>query len=120
MMDPVIEQATLALYEGNRAAVLELLCDRASSGLEFWLLACAVEENDERLQLLKRVHAIGQQPYADMAADILRREARFAATLAEGPAWQRWLVDHRAALLRLCIVIGVLSMTLIVLALLFS
>jgi hypothetical protein len=120
MLDSVIEKATLALYEGNRAAVVELLRERASSGLEFWLLACAVEDNDERLQLLKRVHATGQQPYADMAAEILRREARFAAALAEGPAWQRWLVDHRIGLLRLCITVLVVSVTILLLALLFS
>ena len=120
MMDPVIEQATLALYEGNRAAVVELLRDRATSGQELWLLACAVEDNDERLQLLKRVHAIGQQPYADMAGDILRREARFAAALAQGPAWLRWLIDHRVGLLRLAIAVVVVSVTLMLLALLFS
>lgn len=116
-MSPHMEKANRALFEGNRNEVIELLRDRAATGAELWLLAAAVEDENERIALLRRVHAIGEQPYAELAYDILRREASFAEELRKGPAWQRWLIERRDILLRISIAIIILSLTLIILGL---
>lgn len=86
-MTPEQEQATRALFEGNYAQVERLLRERAQTPYEWWLLACAVEDEAERMALLRRVHASGDQPYADLAWAILRREAHFTAQLAYGAWW---------------------------------
>lgn len=88
-MTPEQEQATRALFEGNRGQVERLLRDRARTPYEWWLLACAVEDEAERAALLLRVHQSGEQPYADLAWAILQREARFARRLARGARWMR-------------------------------
>jgi hypothetical protein len=92
-MTPEQEHATRALFEGDRAQVERLLRDRAQTPYEWWLLACAVEDERERTALLRRVHQSGEQPYADLAWTILQREAQFAAQLA---AWR--MVDESARL----------------------
>jgi uncharacterized protein HemY len=89
-MTPEQEQATRALFEGNYAQVERLLRERAQTPYEWWLLACAVEDEAERTALLRRVHASGEQPYADLAWTILRRETHFAAQLAHGAWWAQW------------------------------
>ena len=86
-MTPEQEHATRALFEGDRAQVERLLRDRAQVPYEWWLLACAVEDERERTALLRRVHQSGEQPYADLAWTILQREAQFAAQLADGVWW---------------------------------
>ncbi|MFQ3535510.1 MAG: hypothetical protein SNJ58_06500 [Aggregatilineales bacterium] len=89
-MTPEQEQATRALFEGDRLQVERLLRDRAQTPYEWWLLACAVEDEAERAALLQRVHQSGEQPYADLAWAILLREAHFAAQLARSAWWARW------------------------------
>lgn len=88
-MTPEQEQATRALFEGDYAQVERLLRERAQTPYEWWLLACAVENEAERTTLLRRVHTSGEQPYADLAWAILRREAHFAAQLARSAWWMR-------------------------------
>jgi hypothetical protein len=106
------EQANRALFDGEYDAVLTALSKRASTGAELWLLAAAVEDDGERLQLLKRVRAIGEQPYATLAADILRREAAFDEVLSTPPQWRRWLATNRDQILRFTIAGVILVATL--------
>lgn len=117
VLKPHIEQANRALFEGDRARVIELLGGRAETGQELWLLASALEDDDERLQALRRVYAIGEQPYADLAYQIIRREAEFAEALRRGPVWQVWLLGHREAIMRISLAVIVLAATLLVLGL---
>ncbi|PJF36111.1 MAG: hypothetical protein CUN49_07105 [Candidatus Thermofonsia Clade 1 bacterium] len=86
-MTPEQERATRALFEGDRSQVERLLRERAQTPYEWWLLACAVEDEREREALLRRVHERGELPYADLAWQILQREAYFAAQLAQGAWW---------------------------------
>jgi DNA-binding PucR family transcriptional regulator len=116
-MEPHIEQANRALFEGNRRAVIDLLRDRAKTGQELWLLASALDDDDERLHLLRRVYAVGEQPYADLAEEMLRREAEFAEMLRRGPAWQQWLLRRREAIIRISLAVLVISATLVILSL---
>jgi hypothetical protein len=115
-VNPEREQANRALFEGEWDAVLTALSERASTGAELWLLAAAVEDDGERLQLLKRVRAIGEQPYAALAADILRREAAFDEVLSAPARWQRWLATNRDQVLRFAIAVVILATTLAALA----
>lgn len=119
-MKPHLEKANRALFEGHRNEVVALLKDRAASGAEVWLLAAALDDDEERLALLRRVVAIGDAPYAALAADILRRETALSEELRRGPFWQHWLLDHRAALIRISLAVLVISATLIILGLLFG
>ena len=114
-MDLQREQANRALFDGEWDTVLTALSERAGTGAELWLLAAAVEDDGERLQLLKRVRAIGEQPYATMAADILRREAAFEAVLSAPPRWRRWLTTNRDQILRFAIAAVILAATLVAL-----
>lgn len=81
------EQVTRLLFEGDRSQVVRLLRDHAQTPYEWWLLACAVEDADEREALLRRVHSSGEHPYADLAWAALRRESAFAAQLRRGAWW---------------------------------
>jgi hypothetical protein len=116
-MEPYLEQANRALFEGDRQKVFDLLHQRAATGAELWLLAAAVQDEDERLGLLRRVWATGEQPYADLAEDILRREAEFARLLAEGSPVLAWLGQHRVIVLRVGWALFVLAVTAIVVTL---
>lgn len=101
----VFSRANRALFEGNREEVRTLLQNEAHSGRALWLLASAAETEDERMLLLARVHATHEQPYADMALDILERERYFAREIARVPAWQSFLQRRRQFLMRSVIAI---------------
>lgn len=111
-MEPHVEQATRALFEGNRTEVLRLLRGQARTGQEHWLVACALEDDEERLKALRRVEAIGQQPYASLARDILLREAQSALEIRKPPKWQAWIRERLdyiiAVLILLMVIIGLL------------
>jgi hypothetical protein len=111
-MEPHVEQATRALFEGNRTEVLRLLRGQARTGQEHWLVACALEDGEERLKALRRVEAIGHQPYASLARDILLREAQSALEIRKPPKWQTWIRERLdyiiAVLIVLMVIIGLM------------
>ncbi len=92
--------ANQALFDGNRGEIAALLADAPLSGRTLWLLACAADEGDERMALLARVHASAEQPYADMAYQILERERQFAEEIARIPGWQVAYYRYKPLMMR--------------------
>jgi hypothetical protein len=88
-----------ALFDGNRGDIPALLEEIPQSGHTLWLLAAAADE-EERFALLARVHAAGEQPYANMAHEILKREQFFANEIARVPSWQSFLQRNKTRLIR--------------------
>ncbi len=104
-MDGLVEELSRDLFEGNRSKVEARLKGQASGGQEFWLLAASTEDYDTRQELLQRVASFRTQPYARLAEDILEREARYAAEMAQLPGWQQWLLSRRRLLVGLALAI---------------
>lgn len=119
-MESHIEQALHALYKGDRSEVERLLRRSARTGQELWLLASAVEDDEQRFDYLERVVHSRQQPYADMAAAILARERDFAEEMERAPGWQLWLLKHRSRLIAFMITVAVIALTALVILWIFT
>ena len=100
-----IARANQALFDGNRGEIAEILVDSPRDARVLWLLASAADGEEERMALLARVHATQEQPYADMAREILERERYFAQEIARVPQWQAFLRRRGHALIRLAIAV---------------
>jgi hypothetical protein len=111
MSDP-FNRANQALFDGNRGDITHHVPQQADSGRALWLLAAAAEDNDERLALLAQVDATREQPYADMAREILERERWYAEELGRTPGWQVRLQRIARRLLRVVIAVPLLLLVL--------
>lgn len=111
MSDP-FTRANQALYDGNRGDVAPLIEPLPETGRALWLLAAAAEDSDARLSLLAQVDATREQPYADMAREILERERWYAEELNRTPGWQVRLQRIARRLLRVVIAVPLLLVVL--------
>ncbi len=89
-MNETLRKANVALLEGNRDEVLRLLAEEAPTAEVLWLRANAVEDEQERLQLLRRVASSTDKKLARLAQAIVQREDEYARKLSEPPPYQFW------------------------------
>lgn len=85
-----IKQARLALLEGNRDEVLKVLEKQSETPEVIWLRANAIEDDAERLALLRRLINSNDIQYARLAQEILLREDRYESELSVPPSYQFW------------------------------
>ncbi len=89
-MNETLRKANLALLEGNRDEVLRLLAEESPTAEVLWLRANAVEDEQERLQLLRQVANGTDKKLARLAEAIVQREDMYAQQLTEPAPYQFW------------------------------
>lgn len=123
-MDERSAQAARALYDGNFDAVINHLHQRTTQGhvsvVDLWMMAFAIEDEEEREQLLKQVKASGKRPYAEMAAEILKREHDFAAEMEKAPPLQAWFIRNKRRINMIIITMVVFIGTVLIVAWMFT
>ena len=88
IIDRIFGEANKALLEGDRNNVLEILEGKPESTELLWLKAHAVEDDDERLALLRKVENQGRGVYSRMAREIIEREDHFSDELSKPPGYK--------------------------------
>lgn len=122
-MDDRSQQASRALVEGDRTKMEDILQNKERTGgrltvQDYWMLGTSLEDEEKRREHLKFVQQSGQQPYAQMATDILKREKEFEDELNERGPIEKFVHRWRPVVLRI-IIAGIIFAGVLVFALWF-
>lgn len=89
-MNDSIKEGCIALFEGNRDAILKLFPSESDDINILWLKANAVEEISEKKRLLEKILTFPNSDIRVMALSILERENKFEIELSIPPSYKFW------------------------------